>query len=124
MHHQSFPNHIKVLFLGHHQLIWLRKLLPSLLNRIALYSRIICSMNVVPQMDPMTAVSEVLKNALHHEGLQRGIRLTVKALDRGVAQICFLAEDCDEANYKRLVEVRGSVFVIIARLSVLNVKFL
>ena len=56
-------------------------------------------------MDPMTAVSEVLKNALHHEGLQRGIRVTVKALDRGVAQICFLAEDCDEANYKRLVEV-------------------
>ena len=63
------------------------------------------SVNVVPQMDTMTAVSEVLKNALHHEGLQRGLRLTVKALDRNVAQICFLAEDCDEAEYKRLIEV-------------------
>ena len=47
------------------------------------------SVNVVPQMDIMTAVSEVLKNALHHEGLQRGLRLAVKALDRGVAQICY-----------------------------------
>lgn len=75
-------------------------------------------------MDPMTAVSEVLKNALHHEGLQRGLRLTVKALDRGVAQICFLAEDCDEANYKRLVEVKELFDVIISRLSVLNAKFL
>ena len=63
-----------------------------------------CSVNVVPQMDIMTAVSEVLKNALHHEGLQRGLRLAVKALDRGVAQICFLAEDCDEATYTRLIE--------------------
>ena len=66
-------------------------------------------MNVVPQMDLMTAVSEVLKNALHHEGLQRGLRLAVKALDRGVAQLCFLAEDCDEANYTRLVEVGNCV---------------
>ena len=63
-------------------------------------------MNVQPEMDIMTAVREVLKNALHHEGLQRGLRLAVKALDRNVAQICFLAEDCDEASYTRLVEVR------------------
>lgn len=56
-------------------------------------------------MDIMTAVREVLKNALHHEGLQRGLRLAVKALDRNVAQICFLAEDCDESSYTRLIEV-------------------
>lgn len=53
----------------------------------------------------MTAVREVLKNALHHEGLQRGLRLAVKALDRNVAQLCFLAEDCDESSYTRLIEV-------------------
>ena len=81
-------------------------------------------MNVVPQMDLMTAVSEVLKNALHHEGLQRGLRLAVKALDRGVAQLCFLAEDCDEANYTRLVEVSACGIRVIGRLSVLNVMFL
>lgn len=56
-------------------------------------------------MDIMTAVREVLKNALHHEGLQRGLRLAVKALDRNVAQLCFLAEDCDESSYTRLIEV-------------------
>ncbi|CBK21201.2 uncharacterized protein [Blastocystis hominis] len=60
--------------------------------------------NVQPEMDIMTAVREVLKNALHHEGLQRGLRLAVKALDRNVAQICFLAEDCDESSYTRLIE--------------------
>lgn len=95
-----------------------------MLNRIVIRIRLTLSVNVVPQMDTMTAVSEVLKNALHHEGLQRGLRLTVKALDRGVAQICFLAEDCDEANYKRLVEVGDNLYGVIYRLSVLNARFL
>lgn len=81
-------------------------------------------MNVVPQMDTMTAVSEVLKNALHHEGLQRGLRLTVKALDRNVAQICFLAEDCDEAEYKRLIEVIIRRGFVICRLCALSARFL
>ena len=81
-------------------------------------------MNVVPQMDTMTAVSEVLKNALHHEGLQRGLRLTVKALDRNVAQICFLAEDCDEAEYKRLIEVSGGRVLVMRRPCALRVRFL
>lgn len=75
-------------------------------------------------MDTMTAVSEVLKNALHHEGLQRGLRLTVKALDRNVAQICFLAEDCDEAEYKRLIEVIAQRGFVICRLCALSVRFL
>lgn len=75
-------------------------------------------------MDTMTAVSEVLKNALHHEGLQRGLRLTVKALDRNVAQICFLAEDCDEAEYKRLIEVIVQCGFVICRLCALSVRFL
>lgn len=75
-------------------------------------------------MDTMTAVSEVLKNALHHEGLQRGLRLTVKALDRNVAQICFLAEDCDEAEYKRLIEVIVQRGFVICRLCALSVRFL
>ena len=57
----------------------------------------------------MDAVREVLKNALHHGSLERGLRLAVKALDRGVAQMCFLAEDCDEASYVRLVEVGDPV---------------
>ena len=75
-------------------------------------------------MDTMTAVSEVLMNALHLDGLQRGLRLTVKALDRNVAQICFLAEDCDEAEYKRLIEVIVQRGFVICRLCALSVRFL
>merc|ERR1711939_187403 len=55
-------------------------------------------------MDLMTAVKEVLKKALIHDGLARGLHETVKALDRREAQLCILASNCSEPAYTRLVE--------------------
>lgn len=58
----------------------------------------------VGEMDLMKALQEVLKKSLVHDGLVRGLNEAVKALDRGEAQLCVLASDCDEPNYSKLVE--------------------
>ncbi|OLL23543.1 40S ribosomal protein S12 [Neolecta irregularis DAH-3] len=50
------------------------------------------------------ALKEVLKRALVHDGLARGIRESAKALDRRQAHLCILAESCDEKSYSKLVE--------------------
>eukprot|EP00731_Ephydatia_muelleri_P031645 Em0023g152a len=50
------------------------------------------------------ALKEVLKNALIHDGLAKGLREGVKALDKRQALLCVLAKNCSEANYIRLVE--------------------
>ena len=58
---------------------------------------------VQQQIDPETALKEVLKKALIHDGLTRGLRETVKALDRREALLCVLAQDCNEAAYVTLI---------------------
>ncbi|KAL4675717.1 hypothetical protein H8959_009862 [Pygathrix nigripes] len=55
-------------------------------------------------MDVNTALQEVLKTALIHEGLARGIRKAAKALDKGQAHLCVLASNCNEPMYVKLVE--------------------
>ena len=60
------------------------------------------------------ALQQVLKNALYADGLSRGLRETVKALDRysilifimtsRQAHLCVLCESCTEKEYVRLVE--------------------
>jgi small subunit ribosomal protein S12e len=60
---------------------------------------------VVPEpLNLRTAVQQVLKQALAHDGLARGLHECAKALDRGKAFLCLLAEDCDEPAYVKLVE--------------------
>merc|ERR1712174_28871 len=51
-----------------------------------------------------TAVQETLKQAQHRDGLARGLNEAVRALERRDAICCILAENCDEANYVRLIE--------------------
>ncbi len=51
-----------------------------------------------------TALQEVLKTALIHDGLARGIREAAKALDKRQAHLCVLASNCDEPMYVKLVE--------------------
>ncbi|EEB08128.1 40S ribosomal protein S12 [Schizosaccharomyces japonicus yFS275] len=50
------------------------------------------------------ALKEVLKRALVHDGLARGIREASKALDRRQAHLCVLCESCDQEAYVKLVE--------------------
>merc|ERR1711887_357144 len=55
-------------------------------------------------MDVITALQEVLKTSLIHDGLARGLHEAVKALDKRQAHVCLLANNCDEIMYKKLVE--------------------
>ena len=41
----------------------------------------------------------MLKTALIHDGLARGIREAAKALDKRQAHLCVLASNCDEPMY-------------------------
>ena len=55
-------------------------------------------------MDINTAIQEVLKAALINDGLSRGLHETTKSLDKRQALLCVLAENCDEKEYKKLVQ--------------------
>ena len=51
-----------------------------------------------------THTQQVLKNALVHDGLARGLRECAKALDKRQAHLCVLVETCTEAEYIKLIE--------------------
>ena len=54
-------------------------------------------------MSVLDALKGVLKTALIHDGLARGLRECSKALDRRQAHMCVLSEACEEEAYKKLV---------------------
>lgn len=54
-------------------------------------------------MSVLDALKGVLKLALMHDGLARGLREASKALDRRQAHMCVLNENCEEDAYKKLV---------------------
>jgi len=55
-------------------------------------------------MDIFTALKEVLKKSLIHDGLARGLSECAKALDKRTAHLCVLAQNVDEPAYGKLVE--------------------
>ncbi|KMZ67677.1 40S ribosomal protein S12 [Zostera marina] len=55
-------------------------------------------------MDLMTALQLVLKKALAHDGISRGLHEVAKAIEKHAAQLCILAEDCDQPDYVKLVK--------------------
>ncbi|XP_070306225.1 small ribosomal subunit protein eS12-like, partial [Odocoileus virginianus] len=55
-------------------------------------------------MDVNTALQEVLKTALIHSGLARGIHEAAKALDKCQAHLCVLASNWDEPRNVKSVE--------------------
>ncbi|KAK9897594.1 hypothetical protein P389DRAFT_159580 [Cystobasidium minutum MCA 4210] len=56
------------------------------------------------KMSVEDALQQVLKNAMIHDGLARGLRECAKALDRRQAHLCVLNESCTEAEYIKLIE--------------------
>merc|ERR1719343_343961 len=54
--------------------------------------------------DLMTAVRVVLKKALVVDGVIRGLHEVAKYIEAGKASVVFLAESCNEASYKKLVQ--------------------
>ncbi|XP_021298165.1 40S ribosomal protein S12 [Herrania umbratica] len=56
-----------------------------------------------PEMDLTTAIQVVLRKSLAHGGLARGLHEGAKAIEKHAAQLCLLAEDCDQPDYVKLV---------------------
>ena len=55
-------------------------------------------------MDIYEALQEILKLSMIHDGIARGLREAVKALDKRQAMLCVLANNCDEQMYVKLIE--------------------
>uniref|UniRef100_A0A804Q3I9 40S ribosomal protein S12 n=1 Tax=Zea mays TaxID=4577 RepID=A0A804Q3I9_MAIZE len=55
-------------------------------------------------MDLMTALQLVMKKSGAHDGLVKGLREAAKAIEKHAAQLCVLAEDCDQPDYVKLVK--------------------
>merc|ERR1712225_187545 len=47
-------------------------------------------------LDTTSALKMVLKKALCHDGLSRGLRECAKMLDKNLVQLCVLADNCSE----------------------------
>jgi small subunit ribosomal protein S12e len=56
------------------------------------------------QMTVEEALQQVLKKSLINDGLVRGIRESVKLLDKRQALLCVLVETCTEKEYVKLIE--------------------
>ena len=54
------------------------------------------------EMGTIGARKQVLKAAVVHGGLRRGLHEGAKALDRGAARLCILAKDCNNDEYTKL----------------------
>lgn len=55
-------------------------------------------------MDIMTAVELVLRKAVDRGGLTRGLNEAAKVIDKHAAQLCVLAEDCNQPDYVKLIK--------------------
>ncbi|XP_038680704.1 40S ribosomal protein S12-like [Tripterygium wilfordii] len=55
-------------------------------------------------MDLMTALQLVLRKSLAHGGLARGLHEGAKVIEKHTAQLCVLAESCDQPDYVKLVK--------------------
>jgi small subunit ribosomal protein S12e len=55
-------------------------------------------------LDTVSALKQVLKKALCHDGLARGIRECARMLDKRRVHLCVLASSCNEPAYTKLIE--------------------
>ncbi|KAF9604970.1 hypothetical protein IFM89_011663 [Coptis chinensis] len=59
-------------------------------------------------MDIMTALQLALKKSLAHDGLARGIHEGAKVIEKHAAQLCVVAEDCNQPDYVKLDKYMSS----------------
>ncbi|RRT71176.1 hypothetical protein B296_00033615 [Ensete ventricosum] len=81
--------------------------LMQLLHRVFLWEAIAAESSAPvlgEPMDLMTALQLVMKKSLAHDGLVRGLHEAAKAIEKHAAQLCVLAEDCNQADYVKLVK--------------------
>lgn len=52
----------------------------------------------------MTALQLLMKKSSAHDGLVKGLREAAKSIEKHAAQLCVLAEDCDQPDYVKLVK--------------------
>ncbi|XP_021908467.1 40S ribosomal protein S12-2-like, partial [Carica papaya] len=62
------------------------------------------SVAVPEEMDLITALQHVLRKSLAHGGLARGLHEGAKVIEKHAAQLCVLAEDCNQTDYVKLVK--------------------
>jgi len=55
-------------------------------------------------LDLNSALQMVLKKSLAHDGLARGLHEVVREIEREGAQLVVLSENCDQGDYKKLIE--------------------
>ena len=51
-----------------------------------------------------SALAKVIKKSQLHDGIKHGLNEVVKSIDRKEPHLIILAEDCQEAKYKKLIE--------------------
>jgi small subunit ribosomal protein S12e len=62
--------------------------------------------STVPDLDLPSAIQRVIKAASHRDAIAKGLHEVCKAIDNAKKPVfCILAENCDEPQYKKLVEV-------------------
>ena len=55
-------------------------------------------------MDLLTALELTLRKARAHGGVVRGLHECAKLIEKRSAQLCVLAEDCNQPDYVKLVK--------------------
>ncbi|KAG7590773.1 50S ribosomal protein L30e-like [Arabidopsis suecica] len=55
-------------------------------------------------MDLMTALELTLRKSCAHGGVTKGLHESAKLIEKHVAQLCVLAEDCNQPDYVKLVK--------------------
>jgi len=56
--------------------------------------------NQTKELTKETAIREIIQTALNVNGVLKGVSETLKALESGRVLLIFLAEDCDNTQYK------------------------
>ena len=63
-------------------------------------------------MTKLLAIQNIITNARNNNGLVKGIAETVKSLEAQKAKVVFIAEDCDNDEYKKLINTLAAQYKV------------